>query len=55
MAGDVVTNDGNSALIIEAFALVDADNLERVGSYLVPIDGNDDVVIRSSSTKPEEP
>ncbi|MET4059239.1 hypothetical protein ABIB35_000770 [Arthrobacter sp. UYP6] len=53
--GSVVENSSGSDLTIREVSLIDANNLELVASYLMPIDGIKSYVVGTGTTEPDEP
>ncbi|WP_354179048.1 hypothetical protein [Arthrobacter sp. UYP6] len=48
-------NSSGSDLTIREVSLIDANNLELVASYLMPIDGIKSYVVGTGTTEPDEP
>lgn len=53
--GNVVQNEGESALIITKVTLVEAESLEIRSAHIMPIAGLSPYVLGTGSTEPEEP
>lgn len=53
--GDVVRNGGDGTIVLKDLALVGAENLDLVDTFVIPMDGTDEYVLGAGSTEPEDP